>query len=473
MNSPSSPAAALPRIVPGRTPKPHFLDGIAARAARARLRGLRHGRITLLERGARHEFGVRSARCLLSATVEVHDPRFWSELAFGGSIGAGEAYMAGYWSTDDLTALVRILLANREVLDGMESGLARFTAPLQKALHWANRSTRAGARRNIAAHYDLGNDFFALFLDPTMMYSCALFERPGMTLEEAQRARLARICEKLDLRPGEHLLEIGTGWGAMAIHAAANHGCRVTTTTISREQYELARERVAAAGLSDRVTLLLEDYRDLRGRYDKLVSLEMIEAVGHPFFDSYFAQCGRLLEDDGLMLLQAIAIADQRYESARLSVDFIQRHIFPGSTIPSITAMLASITASSDMKLVDLEDIGPHYATTLRHWRQNFLAGLDEVRALGYPESFIRMWEFYLCYCEGGFEERALGDVQMLLAKPGNRRAPRAWRAQAAKDWLVAKGGVPAERVFLVAPKLDAEGIKDKGKPERVDFSLK
>jgi cyclopropane-fatty-acyl-phospholipid synthase len=273
-----------------------------------------------------------------------------------------------------------------------------------------------------------------------MMYSCALFEGPGMTLEQAQRARLARICEKLDLRPGEHLLEIGTGWGAMAIHAAANRGCRVTTTTISREQYELTRERVAAAGLSDRVTVLLEDYRDLRGRYDKLVSLEMIEAVGHAFFDVYFAQCGRLLADHGLMLLQAITIADQRYEAARRSVDFIQRHIFPGSTIPSITAMLASITGSSDMKLVDVEDIGPHYATTLRHWRWNFLARLDEVRALGYPESFIRMWEFYLCYCEGGFEERALGDVQMLLARPGNRRAPSRQRQAPCDEPILNRG---------------------------------
>jgi len=414
----------LSRITPGSTPKPHFLDGLAARAVRARLEGIRDGRIAVLERGARLEYGAPSTRCPLEATIEVHDPRFWSELAFGGSIGAGEAYMEGYWSADDLTALVRILLANREVLDGMETGLARLSAPLQKGLHWLNRNTRAGARRNIAAHYDLGNDFFALFLDPTMMYSCAIFAHPEMTLEEAQRLRLERVCRKLDLGPSDHLLEIGTGWGGMAIHAAQRTGCRVTTTTISREQYDLARERVAAAGLEDRVTVLLEDYRDLQGRYDKLVSLEMIEAVGHEFFDTYFARCGRLLKDDGLMLLQAITIADQRYEAARRSVDFIQRHIFPGSTIPSVTAMLGSVTRRSDMKLVDLEDIGPHYATTLRRWRESFLARLDEVRALGYPERFIRMWEFYLCYCEGGFEERAIGDVQMLLAKPGNRRPP-------------------------------------------------
>jgi len=417
-------STVLSRVTPGSTPEPHFLDGLAARAVRARLGGLRHGRITVLEGGMRLEYGAPSSRCPLEATVEVRDPRFWSELAFGGSIGAGEAYMEGYWSADDLTALVRILLANPEVLDGMETGLARLSAPLQKALHWLNRSTRAGARRNIAAHYDLGNDFFALFLDPTMMYSCAIFAHPEMTLEEAQILRLERVCRKLDLKPSDHLLEIGTGWGGMAIYAAQRTGCRVTTTTISREQYGLARERVAAAGLENRITVLLEDYRDLQGRYDKLVSLEMIEAVGHQFFDAYFAQCGKLLKDDGLMLLQAITIADQRYEAARRSVDFIQRHIFPGGALPSVTKMLQSITAHTDMKLVDLEDIGPHYATTLRRWRESFVARLDEVRALGYPERFIRMWEFYLCYCEGGFEERAIGDVQMLLAKPGNRRPP-------------------------------------------------
>jgi cyclopropane-fatty-acyl-phospholipid synthase len=414
----------LPRVAPGRTPKPHVLDGLAKRAVRGRLAGLRHGRITLIEGAERMHYGQPEQHCPLQAKVRVHDPRFWGELAFGGSIGAGEAYMLGYWGTDDLTALVRILLQNREVLDGMETGLARLTAPLQKALHWFNRNTREGSRRNIAAHYDLGNDFFGLFLDPTMMYSSAIFERPGMTLEEAQRARLDRICSKLELKAGEHLLEIGTGWGGMAIHAARHYGCRVTTTTISREQYALARERIAATGLSDRITLLLEDYRDLRGRYDKLVSIEMIEAVGHHFYDDYFGKCGRLLEDDGLMLVQAITIADQRYEAARKSVDFIQRHIFPGSTIPSVTVMLESLTRASDLRLTHLEDIGPHYATTLRKWRENFFGNIEAVRGLGYPEQFIRMWEFYLCYCEGGFEERAIGDVQMLLAKPGNRRVP-------------------------------------------------
>ncbi|MFN0303845.1 MAG: class I SAM-dependent methyltransferase [Burkholderiales bacterium] len=413
----------LPRIGARMTPKPHVLDGLAKQAVRARLAGVRHGRILLIENEERMHYGERTEQCPLAVTIHVSDPRFWSELAFGGSIGAGEAFMLGYWRTDDLTALTRILLCNRAVLDGMETGLARLTAPLQKVLHWFHRNTHTGARRNIAAHYDLGNEFFKLFLDPTMMYSSAIFERAGMTLEEAQCARLTRICRKLDLQPTDHLLEIGTGWGGMAIHAAQHFGCRVTTTTISRGQFQLAQERIAAAGLADRITVLFEDYRELRGRYDKLVSIEMIEAVGHHFYDTYFRQCGRLLKDDGLMLLQAITIADHRYERARKSVDFIQRHIFPGSTIPSTSVMLRSIARTTDMTLTHLEDIGPHYAITLRHWREKFLSNVDAVRAQGYPESFIRMWEFYFCYCEGGFEERAIGDVHMLLAKPDHRRA--------------------------------------------------
>jgi cyclopropane-fatty-acyl-phospholipid synthase len=415
-------STSLPRPKPIITPRPYFLDGFAERAVRTRLAALRHGQLTVVDDAGQHHYGQRTERCRLSATVHLHDSRFWSELAFGGSIAAGEAYMQGYWSANDLTALVRILLQNRDVLDGMETGLARFAAPLQKALHWLNRNTRAGSRRNIAAHYDLGNDFFRLFLDSTMMYSCAIFEHPRMTLEEAQHVRIARICRKLDLKSTDHLLEIGTGWGGMAIHAAQHYGCRVTTTTISRQQYELAQERIDAAGLSERVTLLLEDYRDLDGHYDKLVSIEMIEAVGDEYYDAYFRQCGRLLKDDGLMLLQAITIADQRYALARRSVDFIQRHIFPGSTIPAVTAMLDAAKRESDLKLVHLEDVGPHYATTLRKWRENFFRNIQAVRGLGYPESFIRMWEFYLCYCEGGFEERAIGNVHMLLAKPANRR---------------------------------------------------
>jgi cyclopropane-fatty-acyl-phospholipid synthase len=285
-------------------------------------------------------------------------------------------------------------------------------------LHWLNRNSPDGSRRNIAAHYDLGNDLFALFLDDTMAYSCGVFEREDATLHEAQVAKFERACRRLRLSPSDHLLEIGTGWGGLALHAASRYGCRVTTTTISREQHDWARERIRAAGLSDRVTLLLDDYRDLRGRYDKLVSIEMIEAVGHQFLDTYTAQCSRLLEPHGAMLLQAITIRDQLYAEALESVDFIQRYIFPGSFIPSVTAIADSVRRATDMKVFHLEDIGPHYATTLRRWRERFFERIDDVRRLGYSEQFVRMWDFYLCYCEGGFLERQLGDVQMLLTKP-------------------------------------------------------
>ena len=284
------------------------------------------------------------------------------------------------------------------------------------------RNTLQGSRKNIAAHYDLGNEMFALFLDDTMMYSCAIFEHPQMSLQQASIEKLERVCRKLELQPGDHLLEIGTGWGGLALHAARHYGCRVTTTTISHEQYRMALQRVEQAGLGDRITVLCEDYRNLSGEYDKLVSIEMIEAVGHAYFDTYFEQCSRLLKSDGLMLLQSITIADQRYAAAKRSVDFIQRYIFPGGCLPSVAVLSDSVARNTDMRMLHLEDIGPHYATTLKRWRQRFMARLDSVRALGYPEEFIRMWEYYLCYCEGGFRERAIGTVQVLLGKPLNRR---------------------------------------------------
>lgn len=407
-------------VHPHLTPKPRFLDAFARRILRAHLRGLRFGELILLDGHEREVFGERSPHCALSATVRIHDPRFWTEIAFGGSIGAGEAYMLGYWSAEDLTTLIRLLIRNRPVLDAMDGGATWVTTPLQKALHFAARNTRAGSRRNIAAHYDLGNEFFALFLDPTMMYSSAIFTHAAMTLEQAQRARLDLICRKLNLHSGDHVLEIGSGWGAMAIHAAQHFGCRVTTTTISRQQYEFTQQRVRAAGLQDRVTVLLQDYRDLCGRYDKLVSIEMIEAVGHQYYDEYMRQCSALLKPEGLMLLQAITIPDQHYDAARRSVDFIQRHIFPGSCIPSVTALVESMTRASDLRVVHLDDIGLHYATTLRRWRGKLLGNVDKVRDLGLSDRFIRMWEFYFCYCEGGFAERAISNVQMLLAKPAH-----------------------------------------------------
>ncbi|MGK2924386.1 MAG: class I SAM-dependent methyltransferase [Lysobacterales bacterium] len=410
-----------PRHLAG-TVKPSALDGLARRLVLRQLERLQLGELRLADGADDFRFG-RPGPVAPAVRLTVADPRFYSELAFGGSIGAAEAYLHGYWHCDDLVALVRLLLQNRAVLDGMEGGAARFTLPLQKLFHWVNRNTHEGARRNIAAHYDLGNDFFALWLDQSMMYSSAIFERPDTSLHEAQLARLDHVCRKLHLGPDDHVLEIGTGWGGFALHAARHYGCRVTTTTISTEQFEFARQCVADAGLQDRITLLLEDFRDLQGQYDKLVSIEMIEAVGHDLFIPYFRKCSALLKPDGSMLIQAITIADQRYAEYRKTIDFIQRYIFPGSGLPSSAVMTDAVARHTDLRLLDLEDIGLHYAVTLRRWHENFHARLDEVRRLGYSESFIRMWEYYLCYCEGAFLERAISDVQIVFTKPQCRLA--------------------------------------------------
>jgi cyclopropane-fatty-acyl-phospholipid synthase len=407
-----------------RTRRPAIIERFARRAVLARLAGIKRGRIVIEDGDERITFGQDISDADLRATIRVTDQRFYSDLALGGSMGAGEAYMAGSWTTDDLTALVQIMIRNRDVMEGMDGGLARLANPARRLLHYFNRNTRAGSQRNIAAHYDLGNDFFELILDPTLMYSCAIFSRPDSTLEEAAIAKVDRICRKLDLRAHDHILEIGTGWGGFAIHAARNYGCHVTTTTISRAQHDYALKKIAENGLADRIKVLFKDYRDLSGQFDKAVSIEMIEAVGHQFVDSYFRKCGELLKPDGVMLLQAITIADQYYESAVRSVDFIKKYIFPGSFIPSVTALCASITRASDMRLFHLEDLTPNYALTLKNWRLRMFQNIERVRALGYPEEFIRMWEFYLCYCEGGFRERYIGDVQMLLTKPASRIAP-------------------------------------------------
>ena len=386
----------------------------------ATLDGLRGGELVVRDALGEVVLGERGAT--LRAELDILDPGFYRAAAANGSVGAGEAYMDGLWRCDDLVALVRLLVRNRERLDAMETGLARFGGLALRGWHALRRNTRAGSRRNIAAHYDLGNELFKLFLDESMMYSSAVFAEESESLETAQWRKLERICRKLDLKPTDHLVEIGTGWGGMALHAARHHGCRVTTTTISKEQHALATGRVAAAGLSDRVTVLLEDYRDLRGEYDKLVSIEMVEAIGHQYLDTYLAKCASLLKPEGLALIQAITIEDHRYEQALGSVDFIKRFIFPGSFIPCVSALAGAAARASDLRLVNLEDIGPSYALTLRHWRERFMGQLDEVRRQGYDERFIRMWEFYLCYCEGGFMERSIGDVHLLLARPGNRR---------------------------------------------------
>jgi len=412
----------LQRHAPEQTASVRVLDRLGRRLLISQLDALRHGRLTLVDNGTRREFGGTTDD--LEVSVSVLDSRFYGAVAFGGAIGAAEAYIQGYWSCSDLTRAVQLLLKNREVLDGLDDGIAAVAQPLRKLLHWANRNTQAGSRRNISAHYDLGNDFFGLWLDETMMYSSAVFEREDMSLGEASTAKLDRICKKLELSPDDHVLEIGTGWGGFAVHAASRYGCRVTTTTISKEQYEFAKARVNDAGVGDRVELLLQDYRALEGTYDKIVSIEMIEAVGHQFMDTYFRQCAHLLKDDGMLLLQAITIADQRYSQAIKSVDFIQKYIFPGGFLPSMTAMLDSVTRSSDLRIYHLEDIGAHYAETLKRWRDAFTTNLNKIWSMGFGEEFLRMWHYYYCYCEGAFRERAIGNVQVLFVKPESRRAP-------------------------------------------------
>jgi cyclopropane-fatty-acyl-phospholipid synthase len=404
----------------------------------ATLATVRHGRLVLREGGRVHELGDDTPGVPV-AEVDVRDPRMWTATALRGSVGVGEAYARGWWTSPDPTAVVRLFVRNLETLDGMESGLARLSRPVLALYHRMRDNTERGSRDNISAHYDLSNEFFELFLDPTMTYSCGIFEGRTDTptavdtgeLEAASIEKIDRLCRKLELRAGERLVEIGTGWGALSIHAAREYGVHVTTTTISERQHEMAARRIAEAGLEDRITLLFEDYRRLPAwrkeqglpLFDKAVSVEMIEAVGHRFFDSFFRVCSDLLAPHGRMALQAITISDQHYEQAKRSVDFIQRHIFPGSCIPSVTALCSSMTAAGELRLQDLEDIGPHYVTTLATWRRNLLARWEDARGLGLDDTFLRLFEFYFAYCEGGFAERHISTVQMMLDKPGARPA--------------------------------------------------
>jgi cyclopropane-fatty-acyl-phospholipid synthase len=409
--------------VPERT-KTGLLQRRARQLVLSILKKLKRGQLYLLEGEEKICFGQPSEAGDLNATVTVKHPDFYRRILLGGSIGSAEAYMQGLWQTDDLTVLVRILILNQAVLRNIDSRWTRLRSPAHKAFHALRRDTRKGSRANIAAHYDLGNDFYALFLDETLTYSCAYFEADHSSLKEASLAKYDRVCRKLALGPSDHVLEIGTGWGGFALHAAEKYGCRVTTTTISKQQHSLARERIEAAGLGCRITLLFEDYRDLEGRYDKLVSIEMIEAVGHQYLETFFRCCAARLKPDGMMLLQAITITDRAFERQKRSVDFIKRYIFPGSCIPSIGAISRAVAKGTDLKIDHLEDITPHYAKTLRRWRRRFFENIDAIRAMGFSDAFVRMWHYYFCYCEAGFEERYLGDVQLRLVKPECRPGP-------------------------------------------------
>lgn len=413
--------APLPQVTVPARGIAGALDREARRMVLAGLARLGAGRLVVREAGATHVLGPGGDGAP-SATIDVRDSRFWSEVAFGGALGAAESYARGEWDVDDLTALARLMARAQAVLDGL-GGWTWLREPVARAFHALRRNTRGGARRNIEAHYDLGNEFFARFLDPTMMYSCAIYPRADATLDEAAVHKLDVVCRRLGFAPGMRVLEIGTGWGGFAIHAASRHGVHVTTTTISREQEREALARIAAAGLSDRVTVLREDYRDLERalggrRFDRVVSIEMIEAVGAEYLGDYFAAIGRLLADDGHALVQAIVIRDQDEAAYRRTVDFIQRWIFPGGCLPSVRGMVDAVARRTPLRVAGLEDHTPHYARTLADWRARFRAHSAEFAAMGFGETFQRLWHWYFGYCEGGFLERRCGLVHLRLAGP-------------------------------------------------------
>jgi cyclopropane-fatty-acyl-phospholipid synthase len=408
-------------IASGDIPRPGRFASLMRSVVTSRLQGLQRGQIRLIDGAGVVHLGQGDD---LEVDLQVHNPRFYRETVMGGALSFAESYFQGDWDCEDLTTLFRIFVRNLNQADQFDGGLAGVVGFGQRLFHWWRSNSRTGSRKNIGAHYDLGNDFFKLWLDETMAYSSGIFLHPEGSLQEASEEKIDRVCRKLALRPHDHLLEIGTGWGALAIHAASHYGCRVTTTTISQEQATVARERIQQAGLSDRVTLLTSDYRDLTGQFDKLVSIEMIEAVGFKYFDTYFRKIGQLLRPEGTAVLQAIVMPERRYKEYLGGVDFIQRYIFPGGCLPSTASMLESAGRTTDLRFVHAEDFAPHYAETLRGWRYAFWAQIESVREQGYSEQFIRLWNYYLCYCEAVFEERHVGVVQVQFDKPLCRRDP-------------------------------------------------
>lgn len=379
------------------------------------------GSLTLEDSEGRQVFG-RLDSPGPHASVHIHNNGVYREMLTGGDLAAAECYVAGFWDTPDLTAVVRVFAANLDTTKGLNRTLGHLTKPLLRFAHWINRNDKAGSRRNIRAHYDLGNELFETFLDPSMMYSSAFYPSADTSLQNAQQFRLERICQKLALNKDDHLLEIGTGWGGLAIYAAQHYGCRVTTTTISDQQYDYAAQRIQAAGLEDRIRLLKQDYRDLDGQYSKLVSIEMIEAVGHNYLPSYFRVLSQRLQDDGVALLQCITLPDQRYDRYRKNVDFIRKYIFPGGHLPSLSVLQDNLKRHTDLQTVHLEDMTEHYALTLKEWQRRFVQARDEITAQGYDDRFQRLWRYYFAYCEGGFAERAINTHQLVFAKAGHRR---------------------------------------------------
>lgn len=402
----------------------HWLDNFARKTLLNLLQKLQKGHLTIEDNGEIYSFGEAQESAVLIAHISVTHAAFYRQVLFGGSIGAGEAYMFKSWWSPDLVQVIRLMAINMPVLQQLDSKWSAVFNIACRIAHRLRPNTIAKARENISAHYDLGNDFFRLFLDKTMLYSAAIYPNEAATLEEASHFKMAHICKRLQLSAQDHLLEIGTGWGGMAIYAAKTTGCQVTSVTISKEQFAYANDWVKREGLENKVTVLLQDYRLIEGTFDKLLSIEMIEAVGHEFYSQYFSKCSNLLKPHGLMLIQAITIQDQRFEYARKNTDFIQQYIFPGGCLPSNTIVAQHIMQDTDMQIVGLEDITEDYARTLADWRKAFITNLEAVKAQGFDEVFIRMWDFYLCYCEGGFTERAISTAQYVFAKPNARILP-------------------------------------------------
>lgn len=403
-----------------KTPtKATFLTSIFKKGLKNKLNHVTHGHISVVDGNEKFSFGDSGSA--LTVKVQIHSQEFYVMTGSGGALGIAEAYILGYWSANDVVMLMRIILKNRSILLSLNNGLAKLLNPVNKLIHRSRQNTLKGSKENILAHYDLSNDFYKLWLDPTMTYSCGYFSNSDTSLEDASIEKLDRICRKLNLSEKDHVLEIGTGWGSFSIHAAKNYGCNITTTTISDAQYEYAKTRVKEEGLESKINLINRDYRKLDGQYDKIVSIEMIEAVGYEFIPEYFKKISELLKPNGLMALQGITYNDHNFDTYKDSVDFIKKYIFPGSCLISVSQIVDVIKNKTDLTMIDMEDITRHYASTLNKWRKNFMNVLPEVREMGYSRAFINMWEFYFLYCEAGFLERNIGDVQLVFAKSGAR----------------------------------------------------
>ena len=399
--------------------KPTLLSAVFKKIILKKFKNLQFGYIHLTDGAESYSYGDNSSE--MKVEMEILSSEFYVFLGSGGLLGVTEAYTAGYWRADDIVTLIRLIIKNSKVMEKLDSGWAKLIRPLNTYIHRKRQNTLSGSKENILAHYDLSNDFYKLWLDETMTYSCGVFENDKSTLNEASIEKLDRICRKLDLKPNDNILEIGTGWGSFAIHAAKKYGCHITTTTISDAQYEYAKLRIIDEGLEGKIKLLNQDYRNLSGTFDKIISIEMIEAVGHEYVELFLEKVSKLLKKDGLFALQGITFNDHKFDEYKNSVDFIKKYIFPGSCLISISQITNAIKNRTDLEVVNLEDISKHYSKTLYEWRKNFMNVLPEVKSLGFSNAFINMWEFYLIYCEAGFIERNIGDYQVIFAKSGAR----------------------------------------------------